>query len=280
MGWFLNLVKPKIQLNNESNIPNNLWKGCPQCSEMVFGKEWEAALCVCPKCGFHERIGSRKRIEMLSCTKPKFIPLQSVQDDVLAFKDIITYKDRLKEARAKTGTQDAVLAAEITIEGSKAICFAMDFNFIGGSMGVYVGSAFLQSVELAVKKNLPFIAITASGGARMQEGLFSLMQMPKTILACEILQNRGAPYIVVLTDPTTGGVMASFAMLGDITLAEPNALIGFTGPRVIEETMQIKLDAGFQRSEFQLKHGFIDNIVHRADLKAELAKILQVLCKK
>lgn len=279
MGWFLNLVKPKIQSNSESNVPSNLWHACGSCSEMVFAVEWEAALFVCPKCDFHERIGAIRRIAMLSDNKPKWITLPITKDDPIKFKDTVFYKDRLKEARRKTGMQDAVSGAEITIDGNKAIIFAMDFNFIGGSMGSAVGSAFLQCVELAASKNLPLIAVTASGGARMQEGIISLMQMPKTVFACEILRSRDVPYIVVLTDPTTGGVIASFAMLGDITIAEPNALIGFTGPRVIEETMQIRLEPGFQRSEFQLEHGFIDAIVHRSDLKKELAKIIEILCK-
>lgn len=276
MGWFLNLVKPQIQSNAESNTPANLWRTCPSCHEMIFAKEWEACLFVCPKCKFHERISAQLRINMLSDTKPKWITLQNFKDDPLNFKDTQNYKDRLKDARKKTDMQDAVLAAEISMNGNKAIMFAMDFAFIGGSMGVYVGSAFLQCVQLAIAKNMPMIAITSSGGARMQEGIISLMQMPKTVLACELLRENDIPYIVVLADPTTGGVIASFAMLGDITLTEPNALIGFTGPRVIEETMQIKLDPEFQRSEFQLAHGFVDSIIHRADLKRELSKILDI----
>lgn len=279
MGWFLNLVKPKIQSNSESTIPANLWHSCPGCNEMIFAKEWEAALCVCPKCNFHQRISATARITMLADTKPKWITLPVAKDDPLRFKDTLFYKDRLKDARKKTNLHDAVNAAEIAIDGSKAVIFAMDFNFIGGSMGANVGSAFLKCAELAVAKGVPLIAVTASGGARMQEGIISLMQMPKTVMACELLREREIPYIVVLTDPTTGGVIASFAMLGDITLAEPNALIGFTGPRVIEETMQIKLGEGFQRAEFQLDHGFVDNIVHRADLKKELGKIIKLLTK-
>lgn len=278
MGWFLNLVKPKIQSNSESNIPSNLWNQCPSCSEMIFAKEWEAAYCVCPKCNYHARISAKMRIDLLVDSK-KMIELPIVKDDPIGFKDTILYKDRLKEARRKTGMTDAILAAEVTMEGHKAIFFVMDFNFIGGSMGAAVGSAFLKCAELALAKDLPLVAITASGGARMQEGMISLMQMPKTTYACELLRERKVPYIVVLTDPTTGGVMASFASLGDVTLAEPNALIGFTGPRVIEETMQIKLEPDFQRSEFHLKHGFIDAIVQRSDLKKELVNIIDILTK-
>ncbi len=279
MGWFLNLVKPKIQSNTESNSPANLWHACPSCSEMIFAKEWELALCVCPKCNFHERISAIARINMLSDVKPKMISLPVFKDDPLGFKDTQNYKDRLKDARKKTQIHDAAIAAEISLDGNKAILFVMDFNFIGGSMGQYVGSAFLQSANLAIAKNIPLIAVTASGGARMQEGIISLMQMPKTVLACQFLRENDVPYIVVLSDPTTGGVIASFASLGDITLSEPNALIGFTGPRVIEETMQIKLEEGFQRSEFQLSHGFVDAIVHRSEMKKELTKILDIFAR-
>lgn len=228
MGWFLNVVKPKIQSNVESNTPANLWHSCPQCNEMVFMKEWEAALCVCPKCNYHARISATERLSMLSDIKPRMINLPKFKDDPLNFKDTQAYKDRLKDARSKTQTHDAVLAAEVSLDGNKAIVFVMDFNFIGGSMGEYVGSAFAQCVQIAVAKNIPLIAVTASGGARMQEGIISLMQMPKTVLACETMRENDVPYIVVLTDPTTGGVIASFAMLGDITLAEPGALIGST----------------------------------------------------
>lgn len=276
MGWFINLVKPKIQSNSESNTPANLWHSCPSCSEMVYKKEWESSLYVCPKCDFHERLSAEKRINMLSDVKPKIIKLPMFKDDPISFKDTQTYKDRLKDARKKTGMHDAALVAEISLDGNKAIIFVMDFNFIGGSMGEYVGSAFLQAAQEAISKNIPLIAVTASGGARMQEGILSLMQMPKTVLACEMLREADVPYIVVHSDPTTGGVIASFAMLGDVTLAEPDALIGFTGPRVIEETMQIKLEEGFQRAKFQLEHGFIDNVVHRTELKRELTKILDL----
>lgn len=276
MGWFLNVVKPKIQANSESNTPANLWHSCVNCNEMVFAKEWEAALFVCPKCNYHERIGAITRINMLSDIKPKMIALPVFKDDPIGFKDSIAYKDRLKEARKKTQMHDAAAAAEISLDGNKAIVFAMDFGFIGGSMGEYVGSAFAKCVEIAIAKQIPLIAVTASGGARMQEGIVSLMQMPKTVLACELMRENEVPYIVVLADPTTGGVIASFAMLGDVTLSEPNALLGFTGQRVIEETMQIKLEPSFQRSEFQLSHGFVDSIVQRADLKKELTKLLDL----
>ena len=278
MGWFLNLVKPKIQSNAESSVPANLWKACPNCSEMIFAKEWEAAWCVCPKCNFHDRIGAISKIKLISDSY-KILTLPSIKDDPILFKDKVYYKDKLKEARKKTNLQDAVAIAEVTMDSNKAVVFAMDFGFIGGSMGAVVGSAFLQCVQLAIAKNIPMIAITSSGGARMQEGIVSLMQMPKTVYACEILRERNIPYIVVLSDPTTGGVMASFASLGDIIFAEPNALIGFTGPRVIEETMQIKLDPDFQKSEFQVEHGFVDMIVHRFELKKELIKVIELLSK-
>jgi len=278
MGWFLNLVKPKIQSNTESSVPDNLWTQCQNCHEMVFSAEWETALCVCPKCNFHARLSANKRIDFLADTK-KIIDLLKVKDDPIGFKDTSIYKDRLRDARKRTGLNDAIVAAEVTMDGNKAIVFVMDFGFIGGSMGSAVGTAFLQCAQIAIAKDVPLVAFIASGGARMQEGIISLMQMPKTVYACEILRQRGVPYIVVLSDPSTGGVMASFASLGDVTFAEPNALIGFTGPRVIEETMQIKLDEGFQRSEFQLEHGFVDAIIHRSDLKKELVKVIEILGK-
>lgn len=278
MGWFLKLVKPKIKSTSKDYvIPENLWKSCPVCTEMIFSKEWEAAQYVCPNCNFHERISARKRIELISDAAPKWLKLPIIKDDPILFNGPIKYSDKLKDERKKTKEHEAALAAETLINGKKAIVFAMDFNFIGGSMGRFVGSAFEKSVAVAIEKKLPLIAFTASGGARMQEGIYSLMQMPKTVLACEQLKASELPYIVVLTDPTTGGVIASFASLGDITLAEPNALIGFTGPRIIEETMQIKLDPDFQKSEFQIKHGFVDHIVMRADLKVKLAQIISIL---
>jgi acetyl-CoA carboxylase carboxyl transferase subunit beta len=280
MGWFLNLVRPKIRSNNDSAIPENLWKSCSACNEIVFIKEWESSLYVCPACNFHERIGAKLRIEMLSHGKPDWINLPIMKDDPLKFKDQKSYKDRLRDARAHTDLKDAVLAAQIKLNGNSAIVLAMDFGFIGGSMGANVGAAFAKCAEIAATKKIPLIAVTASGGARMQEGVISLMQMPKTAMACNFLKERGVPYIVVLTDPTTGGVLASFAMLGDITIAEPNALLGFTGPRVIEETMGIKLEPGFQKSEFQFKHGFIDCVVKRSDLKYELGKIIGIFNAK
>ena len=281
MGWFLNLVRPKVKSINDSAMPENLWQACKSCNEMIFMKEWDASLWVCPSCGFHERIGAKKRIEILADgNNIDWINLSFGKDDPLKFEDSRSYKDRLKEAREKTGLKDAVLGATLKFGENKAVVFAMDFSFIGGSMGANVGAAFEKCVKTALSKNIPLVAVTASGGARMQEGLISLMQMPKTAMACQLMRDRGIPYIVILTDPTTGGVIASFAMLGDITIAEPNALLGFTGPRVIEQTMGIKLPEGFQRSEFQLKHGFVDYIVHRSELNQELEKIIKILNHK
>lgn len=277
MGWFLNLVRPQIKSNQDSAIPENLWKSCPKCAEMIFIREWEVAYCVCPKCGFHDKLDAISRVSLLSDTSPNWIDLPQTPDDPLKFEDQKLYKDRLRDARLKTGLRDAVVAAEISIKNQEVILFVMDFNFIGGSMGTYVGAAFSKSVERAILKDIPLVVVSASGGARMQEGIYSLMQMPRTTLGCEMLRERGVPYIVVLSNPTTGGVIASFAMLGDVILAEPGALIGFTGPRVIEETMGITLPPEFQKSEFQLAHGFIDCIIHRADLKNELAKIISIL---
>lgn len=278
MGWFLNLIRPKIRTRKTLNIPADLWRNCPNCGEMVYVQQLEQALYVCPKCSYHERIGAKIRIEQLADSAPEYLNLPALEDDPIIFQDSKSYKDRLKEVRKKLDCD--CLVAEITIHSEPVVVFAMDFGFIGGSMGSFVGTAFLKAAQLAIQKNKPLIAICTSGGARMQEGIISLMQMPKTVLACEMMAQKRVPYITVLSDPTTGGVVASFAMLGDVTLAEPNALIGFTGPRVIEETMHIKLPSEFQRAEFQLKHGFVDEIVHRSKLKEKLARIVRILTHK
>lgn len=280
MGWFLNLVRPKIKSKQDSAIPENLWKVCPQCSEMIFMKEWESSLFVCSKCNFHDKMDAISRIHMISDSLPKWITPPNVKDDPIKFIDQKSYKDRLKEARLKTGQKDASIGAECIIEGNPATVFAMDFSFIGGSMGTHVGATFIKCIEHSISKNIPLVAITASGGARMQEGILSLMQMPKTVMGRQELSERGIPYIVILTNPTTGGVIASFAMLGDITIAEPGALIGFTGPRVIEETMGIKLPKDFQSAEFQKDHGFVDCIIPRNELKKELGKAISLLAPK
>lgn len=280
MSWFINFKKPKIKSNVESSVPHNLWKTCKLCHEMIFLETWEKDLYVCPNCNFHERIDAFKRLEILSDKPFELIDIPATKDDPINFKCLETYKNKLKKNRSKNQSKEAAIAAKITINKNDIIAFSMDFNFIGGSMGSYVGNCFVKAAQTAVKEKLPFIAITSSGGARMQEGIISLMQMPKTILACNMLKEHKIPYIVIFTDPTTGGVLASFASLADITLAEPNALIGFTGPRVIEETMQIKLTKDFQKSEFHLKYGFIDDIVERKNLKNEISKIINILYKK
>ncbi len=279
MAWFLNIIKPQINntTSKESEVPANLWKLCPGCNEMIYFKEWEQNLCVCKICNFHERISCLKRLNYTATEIIALINIEQKCHDPLNFKDKISYKTRLKEACEKTNLTDAAISAHIKINESEAVAFIMDFNFIGGSMGSYVGNLFYESANYAIEKKLPLIAFTASGGARMQEGIISLMQMPKTVMAVKKLEENNIPYIVILTDPTTGGVIASFAMLADFTIAEPNALIGFTGARVIEETMNIKLPANFQRSEFQLNHGFVDEIIQRFDLQNRLSALLKLI---
>ena len=279
MGWFLNLVKPKIQSNNESNIPDNLWVQCQHCHEMIFATEWETAFCVCPKCNFHARLPAGKRIALLADTK-KMIDLPKIKDDPIGFKDTVVYKDRLRDARKKTGLEDAVLAAEITMDGNKAIVFVMDFNFIAATMGSVVGEKITRTIERATKNRWPVIIVSASGGARMYEGMLSLMQMAKTSGALARHAEAKLPYISVLTNPTTAGVMASYASLGDIIMAEPKCMIGFAGPRVIRETTHQELPKGFQTAEFLQDHGLVDMIVARQRLRDTLSQLLNFFGRK
>lgn len=282
MNWLTEFVRPKIQAFMEkttSKIPDDLWIKCPECEQMVFHRELRENLHVCPHCFFHMHLSLTERFNMLFDNQIyQMIPLPKVLEDPLNFKDSKRYVDRLKEYRIKTKQDDAISVALGEIEGKETVVAVMSFDFMGGSMGVFVGRSFHIAVELAIKKNAPFIVVTASGGARMQEGILSLMQMPTTVMAVEKMNEAHLPYIVVLTDPTMGGVSASFAMLGDIAIAESGALIGFAGPRVIEETINQKLPKGFQRAEFLKDHGMIDMVVKRRDLKEKLGKILSVLC--
>ncbi len=278
MSW-LDRVRKKIPFIAKRDSPDNLWHKCPACQQMIFAKEYEANLSVCPKCEHHGRIGPDARFDQLF-DNGVYTPLPNpqVREDPLKFRDSKRYVDRIREARSKTGEQDALINARGTIEGFKAVVGVQDFAFMGGSMGLSVGAAFVAGVQAAIADKCPYIIFTAAGGARMQEGILSLMQMPKTTVAVAQLREAGLPYIVVMTDPTTGGVTASYAMLGDIQISEPGALIGFAGQRVIEQTIREKLPEGFQRAEYLLDHGMLDMVVKRHDLRAELARLIDYLC--
>ena len=277
MSW-LSRVRSGSPFLPKRQTAENLWHKCSKCGTMVFVKEWEENYSVCPRCDFHDRIGPKKRFEQLfDAAQYELLPSPEVREDPLRFKDSKRYTDRIKAARTATDERDALLNARGKIDGHSVIIGVQDFAFMGGSMGVAVGAAFLAGVRAAIADNCPYILFTASGGARMQEAILSLMQMPRTTVALAELKEAGLPYIVVLTDPTTGGVTASYAMLGDIQLAEPGALVGFAGQRVIEQTIREKLPEGFQRAEYLLEHGIIDMVVSRADLKEKLALLISYL---
>ena len=279
MSWLTKFVRPKIRaLVQRKDVPENLWSKCPSCGQMIFHRNLEANLHVCQNCGHHMRIPLSKRFEMLF-DHGEFtqIDLPTAVADPLKFRDDKRYTDRLKEARGKTGSGDAALVAHGKLASVEIVLAGLNFAFMGGSMGVAVGEALVTAAKYAVKREAPLIAVTASGGAQMQEGPLSLMQMPRTVIAVQMVKEAGLPYIVLLTDPTTGGVSASFAMLGDVIVAEPNALIGFAGPRVIEQTVREKLPEGFQRSEFLLKNGAIDMIIDRRQMRDTLHNIILLL---
>ncbi|HET8612356.1 MAG TPA: acetyl-CoA carboxylase, carboxyltransferase subunit beta [Sphingomonas sp.] len=277
MSW-LDRVRNSIPFIARRETPENLWHKCPGCGAMVFLKEFEENQNVCPKCQHHGRIGAAKRFDLLFDSGVHTpLPVPTVREDPLKFRDTKKYPDRLKTARTNTGEPDAFLIAKGEIEGRPAVVGVQDFAFMGGSMGLAVGAAFVAGAEAAIAAHAPFIIFTAAGGARMQEGILSLMQMPKTTVAIQKLREAGLPYIVVMTDPTTGGVTASYAMLGDVQIAEPGALIGFAGQRVIEQTIREKLPEGFQRSEYLLEHGMLDMVVHRHQLRETLARLIAYL---
>ena len=277
MSW-LSRVRSGIPFLPKRQTTENLWHKCSRCGTMVFLKEWEENYRVCPRCDFHDRIGPKARFEQLfDAAKYEILPSPEVKEDPLRFKDSKRYTDRLKTARAATSERDALLNARGRIDGHKAIVGVQDFAFMGGSMGIAVGAAFVAGVRAAIADHCPYIIFTASGGARMQEAVLSLMQLPKTTVVLQELKEARLPYIVVLTDPTTGGVTASYAMLGDVQLAEPGALIGFAGQRVIEQTIREKLPEGFQRAEYLLEHGMIDMVVSRGELKDVLANLISYL---
>lgn len=279
MNWLSNFVLPKIRLVTKKAVPDDLWTKCPGCEQMLFYRELEANLHVCRNCGYHLRISAEQRLKIMfgdgDFTR---IELPKTIADPLKFRDRRRYADRLREGQAALGAgSDAVIVAHGQIDGFACVVAAFEFQFMGGSMGIAAGEAVVAAAKLAVLQEAALILVPASGGARMQEGVLSLMQMPRTILAADMVKEKGLPYIVLLTDPTTGGVSASFAMVGDITLAEPGAVVGFAGARVIEETIHEKLPDGFQRAEYLYDHGMVDLVVPRADLHATLGRILGLL---
>ena len=276
MSW-LDRVRNSLPFTTKRDTPDNLWIKCPSCKEMLFTKEYEDNLSVCPRCEHHGRIGADARFAQLLDPGFEVLPGPKVKEDPLKFRDQKKYPDRLKAARAANPHPDALTNARGAILGQKCVLGVQDFAFMGGSMGMAVGAAFVAGVDRAIKDKCGYVICTAAGGARMQEGILSLMQMPKTTVAIRRLNQAGLPYIVVLTDPTTGGVTASYAMLGDVQIAEPGALIGFAGQRVIQDTIREKLPEGFQRAEYLLEHGMIDMVIHRRELREKLAGVLGYL---
>ncbi|WP_297527085.1 acetyl-CoA carboxylase, carboxyltransferase subunit beta [Thiohalobacter sp.] len=277
MSWFEKLMPSRIRTEGGSKrtVPEGLWTKCDACGSVLYRAELERNLEVCPKCSHHMRIGARRRLETFLDESPRTELAAEVHPvDVLKFKDSKKYRDRLAQAQKKTGETDALVVMEGELCGIPLVACAFEFGFMGGSMGAVVGERFVRAVDHCMEQRMPLVCFSASGGARMQEALFSLMQMAKTSAALGRLKQAGLPYVSVLTDPTMGGVSASLAMLGDVHIAEPNALIGFAGPRVIEQTVRETLPEGFQRSEFLLEHGAIDMIVDRRELRERIARLL------
>jgi len=276
MNWLTNFVKPKLSaFVKKKDVPENLWQNCPSCGNMIHHKDQKENLYVCNACNYHFRMSTEDRIQLLfSKEDTKEIELDKISDDPLNFTDKKKYKDRLKEYRKKTKREDAFILLDTKIGKSNIVAGLMNFAFMGGSMGRAVGGAIVKGIKKAIEKNCPFVIFTSSGGARMQEGIISLMQMPRTVAAVELLNQNKIPYIVVLTEPTTGGVTASFAMLGDITIAEQGATIGFAGKRVIQDTIREELPIDFQKAEYLKEHGMVDIVCHRKDLKNNLEKVI------
>lgn len=276
MSW-LSRVRNSLPFGRKRETPDNLWVKCPRCHDMLFAREYEANLYVCPRCEHHGRIGADARLGQILDPGYELLPEPEVREDPLKFRDTKKYPDRLKQARASNPHSEAFTAAFGTIEGKRAVVGVQDFNFMTGSMGLAVGEAFCDGAQRALDERCPYVVFTSGGGARMQEGILSLMQMPRATVMTRRLKEAGLPYIVVLTDPTTGGITASYAMLGDVHIAEPDALIGFAGQRVIRETIREQLPEGFQRAEYLHRHGMVDMVVQRKDLKATLATLLDYL---
>ncbi|WP_406812613.1 acetyl-CoA carboxylase, carboxyltransferase subunit beta [Histophilus somni] len=279
MSWIDRIFSKNTTSNSKkSNVPEGVWTKCTSCEQVLYRDELKRHLEVCPKCGHHMRIDARERLVAL-LDKDSIVEIAADLEpkDILKFRDLKKYKDRLSAAQKETGEKDALITVSATLYGMPIVVAALNFSFMGGSMGSVVGSKFVQAAEKAIELHCPLVCFSASGGARMQEALFSLMQMAKTSAVLAKMKEKGVPFISVLTDPTLGGVSASFAMLGDINIAEPKALIGFAGPRVIEQTVREKLPEGFQRSEFLLEHGAIDMIVKRSEMRETLANLLSKL---
>lgn len=284
MSWLNKLLPPKIKreqgAQRRSNLPEGLWSKCPACEAVLYATDLESNLQVCPKCGHHHRLKARQRLDILLDPEGRQeIGAEVLPSDSLKFKDSKTYPARLKDASESSGESDSMVVMQGSIKTLPVVVACFEFDFMGGSMGSVLGERFVRGVRVALEQNIPFICITASGGARMQEGLFSLMQMAKTTAALSKLSEAGLPFLSILTDPTMGGVSASFAFVGDVVIAEPGALIGFAGPRVIEQTVREKLPEGFQRSEFLLEKGAVDMIVDRREMRDRVAQLLALLQK-
>ena len=279
MNWLTHFVRPKMRaFSRKRDTPDNLWTKCKKCSQMVFHRDLAENDHVCPNCDHHIRIGPKERFALLfddgECER---VEIPEVASDPLKFRDQKRYADRLKENRASTGENEAVVVGHGTMDGNNVVMAVQNFAFMGGSMGLAAGEALIVAAKLAVLQEASLVVFAAAGGARMQEGILSLMQMPRTTIAVDIVREAGLPYIVVLTDPTTGGVTASYAMLGDVSIAEPDALIGFAGPRVIEDTIREQLPEGFQRAEYLFAHGMLDMVVHRRDMRDTLIRVVSML---
>jgi len=283
MSWFEKLIPSRIRTDASSKraVPEGLWDKCPGCNAVLYRAELERNLDVCPKCNYHNRIGARRRLDVFLDDEPREeIGAELESTDPLKFKDLKKYRDRLAQAQKQTSEKEGMVVMRGQLKGIGCVAAAFEFSFMGGSMGSVVGERFVRGVDVAIRDNLAMICFSASGGARMQESLFSLLQMAKTSAALGRLRDRGLPFVSVMTDPTMGGVSASLAMLGDINIAEPNALIGFAGPRVIEQTVREKLPDGFQRSEFLLEHGALDQICDRRDLRDRIADQVAMLMRR
>ena len=283
MNWFTKLLPTRIRTEGTArkSVPEGLWSKCDACGAVLYRADLERNQDVCPKCDHHMRIGARQRIDyFLDPEGRSEIAANLKPVDALKFRDLKKYKDRLLQAQKATGENDALVVMKGNVKGLPVVAAAFEFKFMGGSMGSVVGERFVRAVDACLQENIPFVCFSASGGARMQEALFSLMQMAKTSAALTRLSQRGIPFISVMTDPTMGGVSASFAMLGDIHIGEPNALIGFAGPRVIEQTVRETLPDGFQRSEFLLEHGALDMVMDRRDLRDRIARLLSMMQRK
>ena len=279
MNWLTSYVRPKLQsLVGTKEIPDNLWEKCPSCGAMIYHRELEQNFRICPQCNHHMRLAPEKRLEMMFDNGAyTIIELPEVKEDPLNFSDLKDYSDRLKDARKKTKQKDAILVASGKMGGLNVVVGILNFDFMGGSMGTAVGESIIAAVELALLQEASLILVPASGGARMQEGILSLMQMARTTIAVRRLKEKGLPYFVLLTDPTMGGVSASFAMLGDIAIAEPGALIGFAGARVIEQTIRTSLPEGFQKAEYLMEHGMVDMVVDRRKIRSTLINLIDLL---